>query len=101
MAGRHSGLFSALSGSLVALPALHAAATVLPAAPAGIGHAAKAFHLRCPLTLAAAVVAAMVGGQKAFKLVTSARRFPDPQAATAVKSRGVVFRGERVIFCSC
>ena len=73
MAGRQSGLFAALSGSLVAQPALHAAAKMMPAAPGEISHATETSISLAHVALAATVVTVVSGAEKAFRMVTSAR----------------------------
>jgi hypothetical protein len=70
--GDRGGFFAALSGALVAQPALHAAAALLPAAtalrpgsPAAIG----------PVVSAAAVVLAVAGAERLFLLAAGAGAF--------------------------
>ena len=73
MAGRQRGLFAALSGSLVAQPALHAAAKMLPAAPGEIGHVTETSISLAHVALAATVVTLVSGAETAFRLVTYVR----------------------------
>mgnify|MGYP001096874314 CR=1 FL=1 len=62
LAGRHSSVFSVLSGALVAQPVLHAAVKLLPLAPDPVHHAAEtsisAIHIAITVTIVAVVTGA-------------------------------------------
>lgn len=72
LAGNYSGYFSALSGALVAQPALHAATKLLPPSPPALaGHAAETSVSVGHVLLAALVVAAVTGAQGLVVLVAA------------------------------
>lgn len=73
LAGSYSGYFSALSGALVAQPALHAATKLLPPSPdTAAGHAAESSVSVAHILLAALIVAAVTGAQTLFALLAAA-----------------------------
>lgn len=76
LAGNYSGYFSAVSGAIVAQPALHAAMKLLSPVPdetAGLAHHAAETSISFTHVLVAAViVAAVTGAQQLFLLLAAA-----------------------------
>lgn len=75
LAGRHNGMFAAISAALLAQPALHAAMKMLPAAagyPVEPGHTAtEASVTALHVLVAALIVTAVAGAEQLFMLVAA------------------------------